>query len=69
MAADRRACASSSMPPTPPIDPARDARDLLDLAAWYRSWAELTDSDKQKALRLEFANGIEKRAHELLKPD
>ena len=54
------------MPQTPPIDPAREAADLLSLAGWYRSWAELAGTEREKAQRIDFATGLEKRARELL---
>ena len=37
-------CASSTMPPTPPTDPAQEAADLLNLASWYRCWADLASN-------------------------
>jgi hypothetical protein len=39
------------------------------LAAWYRSWAELTESNIEKGLRLDMAIGLEKRARAMLRPD
>jgi hypothetical protein len=57
------------MPPTPPIDPAREASDLMSLAGWYRAWAELASTEHEKARRIDFAIGLEKRARELLVPD
>jgi hypothetical protein len=57
------------MPQTPPIDPAREAADLMNLAAWYREWADLAGSEREKAQRIDFAIGLEKRARKLLGPD
>ena len=57
------------MPPTPPIDPAKEAADLLSLAGWYRTWAELAGTEHDKAKRIDFAIGLEKRARKLLAPD
>ncbi len=57
------------MPPTPPTDPAKEAADLLSLAGWYRSWAELAATEHDKAQRIDFAIGLEKRARKLLAPD
>jgi hypothetical protein len=62
-------CASSAMPPTTPTDPAKEAADLLSLAGWYRTWAELASTEHDKAKRVEFAIGLEKRARKLLAPD
>ena len=64
-----RPCASFGMPPTPPIDPAKEAADLLSLAGWYRTWAELAGTEHDKAKRIDFAIGLEKRARKLLAPD
>jgi hypothetical protein len=50
---------------TPPQDAAREARDLLDLAAWYRSWAEGTESLQDKAERLAIADRLEAQARTL----
>jgi hypothetical protein len=57
------------MPTTAGTDTAEQARDLLALAAWYRSWAELTESNIEKGLRLDMAIGLEKRARAMLRPD
>jgi hypothetical protein len=57
------------MPTPPPIDPAREAIDMLELAGWYREWAALAITEGEKAQRLDFATGLEKRARELLVPD
>jgi hypothetical protein len=64
-----RLCAPFAMPQTPPIDPAREAADLMNLAAWYREWADLAGSEREKAQRIDFAIGLEKRARAMLKPD
>jgi hypothetical protein len=64
-----RACASFAMPPTPPTDPAREAADLMNLAAWYRDWAAVASTEHEKAQRIDFAIGLEKRARAMLKPD
>jgi hypothetical protein len=50
-------------------DPAKEAADLMSLAGWYRAWADLAGSEHDKARRIDFAIGLEKRARELLKPD
>jgi hypothetical protein len=57
------------MPPTPPTDPATEAADLLNLASWYRAWAELTADEQERVRRLDFALGLERRAKKLLPPD
>jgi hypothetical protein len=64
-----RLCASFAMPPTPPTDPAREAADLMNLAAWYRDWAAAASTEHEKAQRIDFAIGLEKRARAMLKPD
>jgi hypothetical protein len=51
-----------------PTDPAKEAADLLSLAGWYRAWAELASSEREKAQRISFAISLEKRARAMLKP-
>jgi hypothetical protein len=41
------------MPTPPPIDPATEARNLLELASWYREWADLANADGEKAQRID----------------
>lgn len=57
------------MPPISPTDLAQEAADLLNLASWYRCWADLTSSDDEKRRRLEFVAALELRARKLTKPD
>jgi hypothetical protein len=44
-----------------PADPAQEIASLAMLAAWYRAWAKLTDSEAERAERLALADGIERR--------
>jgi hypothetical protein len=57
------------MPTTPPTDPATEVRDLLELAGWYRNWADLARDDHERDRRLEMATGLELRARKLARPD
>jgi len=51
--------------PLPSHDPAAEANDLLTLAGWYRAWAELAGSEREKAQRLSLAEHLEQRAREI----
>jgi hypothetical protein len=57
------------MPTTPPTDPATEARDVLELARWYRNWADLARDDHERDRRLEMATVLELRARKLARPD
>jgi hypothetical protein len=62
-------CASFAMRTGKPStdDVAKEASDLMSLAAWYRCWAEVTESDVEKGRRLEFAMSLEEQARMLLR--
>jgi hypothetical protein len=48
--------------PTGSDDHASEVKALLMLAGWYRAWAALTDSEQEKAQRLDMAAAAEERA-------
>jgi hypothetical protein len=48
-----------------PRDLGEEIASLLTLAAWYRSWAKLTDSAGERAGRLAMAEGVERRIKQL----
>jgi hypothetical protein len=49
-------------------DPLRrnEVTGLLDLARWYRDWAQLTHSQQAKERRRELADHLEAKARKLL---
>jgi len=49
-------------------DRAREVETALQLAAWYRSWAEVAGTEEEKAQRLAMAHSLQLKARRLAEP-
>jgi hypothetical protein len=47
------------------IDQLHEIQQLLSLAAWYRNWAKLTDSEQEGEQRRALADLMEEKARQL----
>lgn len=47
------------------VDRLREIAKLIDLASWYRSWAEVAGSELDRQRRIALAETVERKIEEL----